>query len=329
MRLKVLAILLLLVVVVAGGAGYLIYLPYGPAGETFVDIPAGTRTPGMAKALEAGGVIRSQHAFELVRLIKGGTLKAGEYRFDHPDTLLNIYARLVKGDVFTLTLSVPDGYNIYDIAQAAEAAKLGTREGFLTAARAQATLIYDFDPRAESVEGYLFPDTYHFSRHATDEQMIAAMVHRFRQTAAQIGLVNGVRQAVTMASLVEKETGVREERPVIAGVFVNRMHKGMPLETDPAVIYAALLENRYRGTIYASDLASMSAYNTYKHVGLPPGPICNPGRDSLLAALHPAETKYLFFVSDAAGHSLFAEDLKQQSQNVQQYRHSIESQGAR
>ena len=325
---RVLAILLLLLVVAAGGVAYVVYVPYGPHEETFVDIPPGTRTPDMGKALAEGGAIRSQWAFELARLMKGGTLKAGEYRFDHPDTLLNVYERLVRGDVFTITLSVPDGYNIYDIAQAAEAAKLGTREEFLAAARAQTALIADFDPQAQSLEGYLFPDTYHFPRHATDEQMVAAMVHRFRQTAAQIGLVNGVQQTVTMASLVEKETGVREERPVIAGVFENRLSRNMPLETDPAVIYAALLENRYRGTIFASDLASTSSYNTYKHVGLPPGPICNPGRDSLLAALHPAKTKYLYFVSDAAGHSVFAEDLKQQNQNVQQYRRSIESQMA-
>ncbi|MDR3736019.1 MAG: endolytic transglycosylase MltG [Acidobacteriaceae bacterium] len=325
---RLLTILFLLAALVTGGVCYRLYVPYGTYNEAFVDIPVGTRTPEIAQALEEGGVIRSRRGFEILRLIKGGKLKAGEYRFDHPDTLLHIYARLVKGDVFTVALSVPDGYNLYDIAQAAQTAGLGTREGFLAAARSQTGLIADFSPKAESLEGYLFPDTYHFSRHATDEQMVAAMVHRFRQTAAQIGLTTDVQEAVTMASLVEKETGVATERPVIAGVFENRMRRNMPLETDPSVIYAALLEDRYRGTIYASDLASLSLYNTYKHLGLPPGPVCNPGRDSLLAALHPATTKYLYFVSDAAGHSVFAEDLKQQSENVQQYRHSIESQVA-
>lgn len=322
---KLLTILLLTALLVTGFVCYRLYVPYGPQQETFVDIPPGMRTPEIAQALEDAGVIRSRRAFEIVRLVKGGRLKAGEYRFDHPDTLLNLYARLVKGDVFTLTLSVPDGYNIYDIAQAAEAAKLGTREGFLAAARSQTALIAEYSPHAESLEGYLFPDTYHFSRHATDEQMVATMVRRFRQTALQLGLGSQVQQTVILASLVEKETGVKDERPLIAGVFENRLQKGMPLETDPSVIYAALLENRYRGTIYASDLTSLSAYNTYKHVGLPPGPVCNPGRDSLLAAMHPAQTNYLYFVSDAAGHSKFAEDLKQQSENVQEYRQSIES----
>jgi len=322
---RVLTILFLLAVLGTGVVCYRLYVPYGPQGETFVDIPPGTRTPGIAQALEEAGIIRSRRGFEMLRLIKGGKLKAGEYRFDHPDTLLNTYARLIKGDVFTLTLSVPEGYNIYDIAQAAETAKLGTREGFLAAAQSQTALIADYSPTADSLEGYLFPDTYHFSRHVTDDEMVAAMVHRFRQRAAQMGLANQVEETVTMASLVEKETGVEDERPLIAGVFYNRLQKGMPLETDPAVIYAALRENRYRGSIYASDLASPSAYNTYKHGGLPPGPICNPGVASLKAALHPAQTDYLYFVSDATGHSRFSVDLEHQNENVEQYRHSVES----
>ena len=323
---RVLTFLFLLVALVTGTVCYRLFVPYGPQSETFVDIPPGTRTPGIAQALEDGGVIRSRRGFELLRLIKGGKLKAGEYRFDHPESLLDVYARLIKGDVFTLTLSVPEGYNIYDIAQAAEDAKLGTREGFLAAAHSQTALIADFSPQAESLEGYLFPDTYHFSRHATDEQMVAAMVHRFRQTALQIGLAaSPVRETVILASLVEKETGVADERPLIAGVFVNRLQKGMPLETDPSVIYAALREDRYRGTIYASDLANLSPYNTYRHDGLPPGPISNPGLASLKAAMHPAQTDYLYFVSDAAGHSRFSVDLQQQNQNVQVYRHSVET----
>jgi len=322
---RVLTILFLLAVLVTGAVCYRLYIPYGPAAETFVDIPPGTRTPDMAQLLEDSGIIRSRRGFEILRLIKGGKLKAGEYRFDHPDTLLHVYERLIKGDVFTLTLSVPEGYNIYDIAQAAEDAKLGTREGFLAAAHSQTALIADYNPSADSLEGYLFPDTYHFSRHATDDEIVAAMVHRFRQRASLMGLATLVQDTVTMASLVEKETGVDEERPLIAGVFYNRLQKGMPLETDPAVIYAALREDRYRGTIYASDLASPSPYNTYKHDGLPPGPICNPGMASLRAALHPAQTDYLYFVSDGAGHSRFSVDLGHQNQNVQQYRQSVES----
>jgi UPF0755 protein len=320
---RVLTFLFLLVALVTGAVCYRLFVPYGRQGETFVDIPPGTRTPGIAQALEDAGIIRSRRGFELLRLIKGGKLKAGEYRFDHPDSLLNVYARLIKGDVFTLTLTVPEGYNIYDIAQAAEEAKLGTREGFLVAAHSQTALIADFSPQAESLEGYLFPDTYHFSRHATDEQMVAVMVHRFRQAAARMGLTSPVRETVILASLVEKETGVADERPLIAGVFVNRLQKAMPLETDPSVIYAALREDRYRGTIYASDLANPSPYNTYRHAGLPPGPICNPGVSSLQAAMHPAQTDYLYFVSDAAGHSRFSVDLTHQNQNVQTYRQSL------
>jgi UPF0755 protein len=322
--LKFLGILLLLLLLTAGAAAYIVYTPYGPSSETFVDIPPGTGATTIATLLRKNGIIRSRYAFAFLRLTRNGTLKAGEYRFDHPVPPAEVYDRLVRGDVYTEALTIPEGFNIFDIATAVEAAGFAKRDAFLAAERQHTELIADLLPpgaRPASLEGYLFPDTYRFSRHATPLQMLTTMVHRFRQTAAQLGLTPAdTAQTVIMASLIEKEVGQETERPLVAGVFTNRLARSMPLATDPTVIYAALLGNRWRGTIYASDLQSPSPYNTYRHTGLPPGPISNPGIASLRAALHPAQTDYLYFVSDAAGHTRFSVDLKEHAQQVQAYR---------
>jgi UPF0755 protein len=328
--LKFLGTLLLLVLVAVAAAGYVIYIPFGPNSETFVDITPGTGTQAIGAQLEKTGVIRNKYGFDLLRELKGGTLKAGEYRFDHPASMTEVYARLVKGDVYTRALTIPEGYNIFDIAQAVEAAGLGSRDAFLIAERQHIELIAEWRSpttgRPESLEGYLFPDTYHFSRHTTPEQMLTAMVRRFRQVSTQLGITGDVARTVIMASLVEKEVSQDAERPLVAGVFVNRLARGMPLATDPTVIYAAMLEDRWRGSIYASDLQSPSPYNTYKHVGLPPGPICNPGTAALKAAIAPAKTDYLYFVSDAAGHSRFSAGLKEHAEQVQAYRETHKTQ---
>jgi UPF0755 protein len=321
--LKFLGTLLLLLLLCAAAVGYIVYVPYGPSAETFVDVLPGTGTEVIGYQLQKSGIIRSQYAFDVLKLFKGGRLKAGEYRFDHAAPLAEVYGRLVRGDVYTRSLIIPEGYNIFDIAQAVQAAGLGSRDVFLAAERQHTELISAWTPKGsqpQSLEGYLFPDTYQFSRHATPLQMLTAMVHRFRQVSKQLGLSGDVAKTVTMASLVEKEVNQDAERPLVAGVFINRLAKEMPLATDPTVIYAALLENRWRGTIYASDLQSPSLYNTYKHTGLPPGPICNPGTAALRAAMSPATTDYLYFVSDASGHSRFSATLKEHAEQVQAYR---------
>ncbi len=309
-----------------GAAYYLVTTPIGPpagtseANSTYVDIAAGTGTRTIASQLEQAGVLRSRYAFELLRVLKGGKLKAGEYRFDHPAPATEVYARIVRGDIYTRTLTIPEGYNIFDIAAAVEAAGLGTRTEFLAAERNQTALIADLSPHAASLEGFLFPDTYRFPTRVTPAQILAAMVHRFRQVAAQLELPPAPLRTVILGSLIEKEVSQDAERPLVAGVFSNRLDRNMPLATDPSVVYAALLENRYRGTIYASDLKSPSPYNTYVHTGLPPGPIANPGIAALKAALAPASTDYLYFVADAQGHSRFSATLQQHNQQVQDYR---------
>jgi UPF0755 protein len=328
--LKFIAILLLLALLLGAAVAWLIVTPYGPSTETFVDIVPGTGTQAIAAQLERSGVIRSRYGFDLLRELKGGKLKAGEYRFDHPAPITEVYARLVRGDVYTRAVTIPEGYNIFDIAQAVEDAGLGSRDAFLAAARQHTELIAEWmppgTPRPQSLEGYLFPDTYRFSRHTTPEQMLTAMVHRFRQVSTQLGITGDVSRTVIMASLVEKEVSQDGERPLVAGVFVNRLAQGMPLATDPTVIYAALLDNRWRGAIYASDLQSPSPYNTYRHAGLPPGPICNPGTAALKAAIAPAKTNYLYFVSDASGHSRFSAGLKEHAEQVQEYRQAQRAQ---
>ncbi len=311
--------------IVCGIAYYFVETPYGPSSETFVEIPSGIGTVGIASRLAEAGVIRSAASFEAYCKFSGGTLKAGEYRFDHPLKLGEVYGKIARGDVYTRTLVIPEGFNIFDIAQAVGAAGLGSPSSFLTAEQQDTVLIQDLNPHAASLEGFLFPDTYRFSRKATPMQMLTAMVKRFRQVAGSLGLEAGPEMArtVTMASLIEKEVNVDGERPLVGGVFINRIAAGMPLATDPSVVYAALLEGRWRGTIYQSDLQSLSAYNTYKHTGLPPGPIANPGIAALKAAMHPATTDYLYFVADAQGHSQFSVGLKEHAQQVQAYRQAI------
>jgi UPF0755 protein len=298
--------LLLLLLLALGAGAWFLFAPAGPHLETFVEIAPGTSSQGMGRLLEARGIIRSRYAFDVVRMVKHGTLKAGEYRFDHPATVFAVYDRLRRGDVYYRVVTVPEGYNLFDIATAVEAAQLATRDDFLTAAHKDTALIADLDPTATSLEGYLFPDTYRFQRSDTPMTILHAMVKRFRQEAAQIGLKGDVHHTVTLASLVEKETPVASDRPLVASVMENRLRDNMPLMTDPTVIYAAMLENRYRGTIYQSDLQRDSAYNTYRHTGLPPGPICSPGAASLKAALHPAATDYLYFVANARSKSTSA-----------------------
>ena len=212
--------LLLLLLLAAGAAAYILYTPYGPSAETFIDIPPGTGATAIATLLRKNGIIRSRYAFALLRLTRDGTFKAGEYRFDHPAPPAEVYDRLVRGDVYTQALTIPEGYNIFDIAAAVETAGLGKRDTFLAAERQHTELIADLvlGAHPDSLEGYLFPDTYRFSRHATPLHILTAMVRRFRQTATQLGLDRtNIVPTVTLASVIEKEVGQEAERLVVAG----------------------------------------------------------------------------------------------------------------
>ena len=317
-------LIFILIIVVAAFLAYGILLPRGPHSQQLVQLKPGSSARRIAADLEHAGIIRSQYAFLLWHYAHGNkSLKAGEYAFDHPAGAREVYARIARGDIYFHTVVVPEGFNMFDIANAIDAAGLGARDEFLQIAKTQTILVRDLDPGAPSLEGFLFPDTYHFTRTQSLHDMVAVMIHRFRQAIHDLGVNGDLHNIVTMASIVEKETAVPEERPVVASVFYNRMDRHMVLATDPSVIYAALLNNRYRGTIYQSDLQFNSPYNTYKVAGLPPGPICNPGRASLLAAMHPASSDYLYFVSDNQGHHRFARSEREHAGNVAAYRRAV------
>ena len=312
--------------VAAAWGGYALFLPAGPSQQKFVQLKAGSSAHKIAAELQTAGIVRSQYAFLLWHNLHGRkALKAGEYAFDHPARLSEVYSRIEHGDIYFQTVVIPEGFNMFDIAEAIEQAGLAKREDFLQVARKETSLVRDLDPKAPSLEGYLFPDSYRFTRTQSPHDMAAAMVHRFRQAAREAGMTQDIHDKVTMASIVEKETGVADERPEVAGVFYNRLARNMALDTDPTVIYAALLNNRYRGTIYQSDLHFDSPYNTYRYSGLPPGPICNPGKASLEAALHPASSDYLFFVRDPKGNGRhnFSRTPAEHERNVNAYRRAL------
>ena len=298
--------------------------------QVILDFPKGTSTETMADELAQNGVIRYSWQFLLARALQSGTLlQAGEYRFARSDTPSGILNRIARGDVFFYELVVPEGSNMFDIAASVGQFDFLKSADFLRAARNPA-LIHDLAPKAPTLEGYLFPATYRITRSTTIQQLCAMMTGQFRkqwrelqdQAPTTLMQSRSVNEIVTLASLVEKETGRSEDRPIVASVYENRLRKGMALDCDPTTIYAALLDARYRGTIYRSDLASDNAYNTYRHAGLPPGPIANPGVASLKAALAPAETDYLYFVAkpDGSGGHQFSKTMEQHNVAVQQYR---------
>lgn len=303
------------------------YAAFG--GEVFVDIPRGTSTAQLADMLVRAGVVRSRWDFWLARATnRSRTLKAGEYRFSQPASAAEVLSRIERGDVFYYELVVPEGRNMFDIGAAVQALGLFQERAFLAAARNPA-LIRDLDPRAPSLEGYLFPSTYRLSRHTTPEGLCRTMTARFRESWKGLHTTANVHETVTLASLVEKEGKLAGERPSIAAVFENRLRIGMKLDCDPTVIYAGQLANRHPDEllkIYKSDLASDSAYNTYRHAGLPPGPIANPGLASIEAVLSPSESDALYFVlrPDGSGGHEFSSNIAAHEAATARYRRGLQ-----
>jgi len=319
------ALALLLLASAAGGfAVWRVFAPYqGFSGEQFVEIPHGTSTGGVATLLAQAGVVRSRMDFLAARVVgHGRVLQAGEYRFTRPASAIEVFDRIARGDVYYIELVVPEGKNIFDIAGLAEQAGLFPAPQFLAAAR-NPGLIRDLDPEAPTLEGYLFPNTYRLGRHTTPEKLCRMMTGKFREVWSGLQSAADVHRTVTLASLVEKESKLVPERPEVAAVFANRLRLGMKLDCDPTTIYAAVLAGRYRGTIYRSDLDSRDAYNTYQHAGLPPGPIANPGRVSIEAALHPADSRALYFVlrPDGSGAHQFSSNIADHQAATARYRH--------
>ena len=299
--------LLALAVLAGGFLGWALFAPFqGFRTDTFVEIPRGTGTVAIAQELARQGVIQYPWQFVLARLTRpAARLQAGEYRFSRAASVSEVFGRIARGDIYFFEFTVPEGSNIFDIARTLEEQSIMQQEEFLRAAE-DPSLVRDLAPQARTLEGFLFPSTYRLTHTTAAPELCKMMTGEFRRQWTKLGAASGTgaadpRRAVTLASLVEKETAVPEERPLIASVFTNRLNLGMKLDCDPTAIYAALLEHRYRGVIHQSDLANPNPYNTYQNAGLPPGPIANPGAQALASALRPADTKFLYFVAKPGG----------------------------
>lgn len=294
--------------------------------EQFVDIAPGSGPRSIGTRLVAAGVVRDDLTFRIALWLTGRAreLKAGEYRFAAPASAVQVAELLARGEIYTRPVTFREGLTIGEMADVYAASGLGSRESFVAAA-GDATLIRDLDPEAKNLEGYLFPDTYPTPRRIEAAALVAQMVRGFRAAlppplvakAAADGLT--VRQVVTLAALVEKETAQDEERPIVAAVYRNRHRIGMGMQADPTVIYALQQAGKWDGNLSRDDLAFDSPYNTYRYGGLPPGPIAAPGRRALEAVVSPAAVDYLYFVSRNDGTHVFATTLAEHNRNVFQW----------
>jgi UPF0755 protein len=301
------------------------YKGYADA-ERFVEVPSGLGTQAIGRLLVDAGIVPDATAWRLAvwRSGKSTALKAGEYRFAEAMSPSAVVEKIARGDVYVRSLTFPEGLTIRQMSAIFAQAGFGAAEEFVAAARDE-RLVAALDPAARDLEGYLFPDTYTLPRRATARDLVQRMVERFesvmtpdlRQAAAGRGLT--VREAVTLASLVEKETAAPDERPIVAAVYHNRLRQRMGLQCDPTVIYALELRGRFNGNLTKTDLTVDSPYNTYRYRGLPPGPIAAPGRLALEAAVRPAAVEYLYFVSRNDGSHVFASTLAEHNRNVQKY----------
>ncbi len=294
--------------------------------EVLLDYPSGATTQELAELLADRGVIASKWRFLAVRALRRNeVLMAGEYRFTEPAAPWDVYSRIARGDVFLRQLTIPEGLTRFEVAKLVGEAGYATEKEFLALTADPAPVRDDF-PEATSLEGFLYPETYSLPKTADGKQVLAAMLANFRGAFAQARADSKLSpfEALTLASLVEKETGVPDERPLVSAVFHNRLERRMLLQCDPTIIYGLLLDGRYRGRIYSDDIADPHRYNTYVHAGLPPGPIANPGLGSLRAAFRPADSDYLFFVAESEGQPqhVFSNSLASHNRAVAKYRAS-------
>jgi len=298
--------------------------PTGSWEKKLVLVPKGSRLPGVIGILRENGILPHPLAFRALVLLTGSgrQIRYGEYVFATPPSAFDTWRRLTRGDVIKYEVTVPPGANLYDTAKLLEEDKVLTAEAFLAAATSPSVL-RRLEIPGESAEGYLFPDRYIFVKPITPEEILESMVRQFRRKippdtemrARGEGL--SLHQVVTIASIIEKETGVEEEKPIVSAVIRRRLVLGMPLQMDPTVIYGV---KRFDGTVTRKDLRTAGPYNTYLNRGLPPGPIANPGLASLAAALNPSKTEYLYFVSKNDGSHTFSRTLPEHLRAVEQYR---------
>jgi len=297
--------------------------------EVEIVVAKGASTQEIAEQFAAEGLFKRPWTFVLLVRLRGdgAKIKAGRYRFEGPYSMLDIGQKLVQGAVERREVTFPEGRNIFEVAEIAGRSGL-SRDAVLAAAKDPGA-IFDLDPQAKNLEGYLFPETYEIQDGPFEGGLVAEMVRQSRRTFEDLGLtpsgrtIAGVpltlRGIVTLASIVELETAAPEERPRIAAVFLNRLRTGMRLQTDPTVIYALKLTGGYDGNIRKADLSGDSPYNTYRFAGLPPGPIGSPGRLALEAVLSPETTEHLYFVSRNDGTHVFSKTLQDHERAVDEY----------
>ena len=298
--------------------------PIGRWEGKLVLVPKGSPLPEVVRIFREGGILPHPFVFRaLVQLtFSGRQLHYGEYAFPTPPSAFGAWRKLLRGDVIKYEVTVPPGANLYDVAKLLEEKNLAKAEAFLAAATSPAVL-GRLDIPGESAEGYLFPDSYVLVKPVTPGEILEFMVRQFRRKippdaekrAKEAGL--SLHQVVTIASIIEKETGLEEEMPLVSAVIRRRLALGMPLQMDPTVIYGV---KRFDGTVTRKDLRTAGPYNTYLNRGLPPGPIANPGLAALAAALSPSKEDYLYFVSRNDGSHTFSRTLTEHNQAVEEYR---------
>jgi UPF0755 protein len=301
--------------------------PRGNWEGKLVLIPKGSPLPEVSRILREGGILPHPSAFRVLVLLTftGRRLHYGEYAFPTPPSAFLAWRRLIRGDVIKYEVTVRPGENLYDVAELLKVKNLATAEAFLATATSPAVL-RRLEIPGESAEGYLFPDSYIFVKPVTPEEILESMVRQFRRKvppdaekrAREAGL--SLHQVVTIASIIEKETGIEEEKPIVSAVIRRRLALGMPLQMDPTVIYGA---KRFDGTVTGKDLRMAGPYNTYLNRGLPPGPIANPGLAALAAALNPSNEDYLFFVSRNDGSHAFSRTLPEHNRAVEAFRRAL------
>jgi len=306
---------------------WLLFVPPSQTASTkIIFIKKGTPLKKVSEILEQEGIIKNRKFFVLLTTILGKKtkVKAGEYEFHTQMLPLEVFDALVKGQVKRHLVTIPEGYTLSQIAQLLEDSNLVGRKEFLQKASSPAFInaLGLSQLAGPTLEGYLFPDTYHLVKETDPEEAIQVMVHRFKKVfgselagmASELGISE--REAVVLASIIEKETSLSQEKPLISAVFHNRLRKKIPLQSDPTVIYGI---KNFDGNLTKEHLLRPTPYNTYRIAGLPPTPICNPGKDSLLAAAHPAPVPYLYFVSKNDGSHYFSCDIEEHNQAVLKY----------
>jgi UPF0755 protein len=335
MKLARVLLTLFFLLVGVGVAGYFylqpqFHVPHSTgAGSVVVEIPKGAGAREVVQLLHDRNIINSDYLAMSYLAFTGnrGSLQAGEYMFDRPMSISEVIDKIANGRVYLHKFTVPEGVTVRQTAMKWQEQGFGSADDFLTAADASVALVQDLDPEAESLEGYLFPETYSFPSRVTEQEAVAAMVARFHEVIGKLHesvppsqWPTNLRQAVILASIVESEAAEDDERTMIASVYQNRLIKKMRLQCDTTVIYALERENRYRGKLSLKDLKFDSRYNTYVYTGLPPSAITNPGFESLAAAFRPAKTNYIFFVRTTGGRHTFSETLAAHNIAVKKYR---------